>query len=90
MKRVFGIFIMLLCFGFGCTEEAPDTLLVKDRNIIDSVYLEIVGGLKPELDSLCELNFDQRVAGLVDSILQERQKEIKEQIRRLQEIKRNN
>jgi len=74
---------------FSCTEEAPETLLVQDRNLIDSMYLKIVGGLKPEMDSLCELNFDKRVAGLVDSILQERQEEIEEQVRRLQEIKRD-
>ncbi|MGK0362995.1 MAG: hypothetical protein ACI85O_000034 [Saprospiraceae bacterium] len=87
MKFFYCIFTSLLFFS--CTEEAPETLLVQDRNLIDSLYLKEVSKLKPELDSLCELNFDKRVAGLVDSILQERQEEIEEQVRRLQEIKRN-
>jgi len=86
MKLFYCIFISLLFFS--CTEEAPTTLLVKDRNLIDSLYLKEVGELKPEFDSLCELNFDKRVAELVDSILQERQEEIEEQVRRLQEIKK--
>jgi len=77
------------CLFLSCTEEAPETLLVQDRNLIDSLYLKQVSELKPELDSLCDLNFDKRVAGLVDSILRERQEEIEEQVRRLQEIKRN-
>ena len=88
MKFLYGILIIFLCFS--CTEEAPTTLLVQDRNLIDSLYIKEVGELKPEMDSLCELNFDKRVAGLVDSILIERQEEIEEQVRRLQEIKRNN
>lgn len=88
MRFLFYIFITTLCLS--CTEEAPQTLLVQDRNLIDSLYLKEVGELKPEIDSLCELNFDKRVAGLVDSILIERQGEIEEQVRRLQEIKRNN
>ena len=75
---------------FSCTEEAPETLLVQDRNLIDSVYLKKVEEIKPEMDSLCELNFDKRVSELVDSILIERQGEIEEQVRRLQELKRNN
>ena len=87
MKFFYCVFISLLFFS--CTEEAPETLLVQDRNLIDSLYLKEVSKLKPEMDSLCELNFDERVASLVDSILQERQQEIEEQVRRLQEIKRN-
>lgn len=74
----------------SCTEEAPETLLVQDRNLIDSLYLKRVGELKPEMDSLCKLNFDKRVTSLVDSILIERQAEIDEQVRRLEAIKKNN
>lgn len=88
MKFLYCSFLMLLFFS--CTEEAPETLLVQDRNLIDSVYLKKVEEIKPEMDSLCELNFDKRVSELVDSILIERQGEIEEQVRRLQELKRNN
>ena len=87
MKYFYSIFIILLFFS--CTEEAPTTLLVKDRNLIDSLYLKEIGLLKPEFDSLCTLNFDKQVASLVDSILRERQEEIEEQVRRLEKIKRN-
>lgn len=87
MKFFYCIFIISLLWS--CTEEAPETLLVEDRNLIDSLYLKKLTVLKPEMDSLCELNFDKRVASLVDSILIERQQEIEEQVRRLQEIKKN-
>lgn len=87
MKFLYSIFIVSLLAS--CTEEAPATLLVQDRNLIDSLYLKEITKLKPEMDSLCTLNFDRRVASLVDSILQERQAEIEEQVRRLQEIKKD-
>jgi len=85
MKSLLGIFCLI--FLVSCTEEAPLTLSADDRKLIDSLYIKQVNELKPEIDSLCELNFDKRVANLVDSILQERQVEIEEQVRRLQEIK---
>lgn len=78
---------MCLMFLASCTEEAPSTLLSEDKKLIDSLYLKTINEIKPEIDSLCELNFDKRVSNLVDSILLERQGEIEEQVRRLQEIK---
>jgi len=39
--------------------------------------------LKIEIDSLCELDFDKKVAETVDSIMQQRLEEIRKQMRRI-------
>lgn len=67
----------------NCTEPPPPTLMSADRKIVDSLYRDSINTLKIEIDSLCELNFDNNVALTVDSIMQERLEEIRKQMRRI-------
>ncbi len=83
MKAFGGIFILLISLQFfscsGCAKQAP-RLRSPERKIVDSLYKKQVGILKPELDSLCNLGFKERVDYAVDSImdirLQERKKRL--------------
>lgn len=59
----------------GCTEEPPPTLLGKDRELIDTLYLQEVQVLRPQLDSLCEAIFEEEVARSVDSMVAIRRQE---------------
>jgi len=82
MNLLFGGLISLL-FLANCTEPPPPTLMSADRKIIDSIYRDSINVLKIEIDSLCELDFDKKVAETVDSIMQQRLEEIRKQMRRI-------
>jgi len=52
----------------GCATQAP-RIRSADRKIIDSLYKMEVELLKLELDSICNLSFDERLSYTVDSIM---------------------
>ncbi len=63
------LLLAVLSFLGACAEEAPVSLDQEARVLIDTMYIQEVRVLRPELDSLCELEFEDRVAELVDSLL---------------------
>ena len=72
MKFFLGIFFSLFIMQFfacsGCATQAP-RIRSADRKIIDSLYKMEVELLKLELDSICNLSFDERLSYTVDSIM---------------------
>ena len=70
-------------FNTACTPDPPPTLNYKDRQLVDSLFRMQVDSLKPLMDSLCDLRFDSAVQHTVDSIMQERQSEIKKYLERI-------
>lgn len=77
------VFLLALVWLISCTEPPPPTLSSADRKIADSIYRDSINYLKPLIDSLCELNFDQQVQATVDSIMEERLEEIRKQMERI-------
>jgi len=65
---VFFLFIMQFFACSGCEQQAP-RIRSADRKIIDSLYKMEVETLKLELDSICNLSFDERLKYTVDSIM---------------------
>ena len=81
---------ILLLAGFlftlnACTDPPPPSLNAKDRELIDSLFRLEIKVLKPELDSLCDATFDQRVQVAVDSMLIVRRAEIERQLQRIRQ-----
>jgi len=52
----------------GCETQAP-RLRSADRKIVDSLYKMKIEILKPEMDSICNSSFDERLKHTVDSIM---------------------
>ncbi len=65
---VFFLFSMQFFACSGCATQAP-RIRSADRKIIDSLYKMEVEILKLEMDSLCNLSFDERLKYTVDSIM---------------------
>lgn len=77
------IFLLGSVFLFsqiGCVEE-PIELGRKEKAMVDTLVVRQTKLLRPELDSLCDLNFDARVQAAADSILMVRVKEIEKIIK---------
>jgi hypothetical protein len=72
MRCFWGIFLFLFimqCVACsGCAKQAP-RIRSADRKIIDSLYKMEVEVLQVEMDSLCNLSFEERLAYTVDSIM---------------------
>lgn len=74
---------IILCFSLflilpaACDIEAPELPLTKEeKKMIDSIYIAEKKILRKELDSLCDLRFNDFVDHAVDSIIKDRRKEI--------------
>ena len=70
--------LLLFCLLAACsTEEEPVNIqfTVEERQRIDELVINELKTLRPEMDSLCRMSFDDRVAVAVDSIIQERLEE---------------
>jgi hypothetical protein len=78
-----GFGMIALLFLASCTEPPPPSLSSKDRKFADSLYRDSINFLKPVIDSICELNFDENVQATVDSIMAERLEEIRKQMERI-------
>lgn len=61
-----GLFVLLL--STGCEQEKQGYTL-KERILISRMVQDSVVLLYPEVDSLCELHFSERVDKMVDSLL---------------------
>lgn len=72
--RLFALFALGLLLQ-ACGEPPPIKLKPDEIRWVDTLFLREIEDLKPELDSLCEMNFDERVAQAVDSIVKVRKLE---------------
>ncbi len=59
----------------SCTEEPPPYLSAKDRELIDTLYVRQLRIVRPQLDSLCEAIYEEKVQRSVDSMLEIRRTE---------------
>ncbi len=85
-SALFPVWASMILFGItSCTEDPPPTLYYQDREIIDSLFLDTVGVLRPRLDSLCETRQDSMVAYLTDSLLEARMRVINEYLKSIDE-----
>lgn len=75
--------MVALLFLASCTEPPPPSLNSADRKVADSIYRDSINYLKPLIDSLCELNFEENVQATVDSIMAQRLEEIRKQMERI-------
>lgn len=53
----------------ACSEPPPLKLTLQQRDMVDTIYLQKVQTLGPQLDSLCLVNREIRLKNAVDSIL---------------------
>jgi hypothetical protein len=89
--KIFSLSVVLsILLAFGCTEPPTPTLNSKERRLVDSLYKDSIQVLRPFLDSLCDLNFDGDVAFAVDSMMEIRLAEIRKQLARISQLKRQN
>ena len=82
IKAFIGIILgsVLLLNISACEEEkAPTKISYKDRQYADSLYKDTVLVIKVELDSICELGFEDMVTRFRDSIMKERVTEMEAQ-----------
>jgi hypothetical protein len=59
----------------ACSEPPPLKLTLQQRDMVDTIYLQKVQTLGPQLDSLCLVNRETRLKNAVDSILAIRRSE---------------
>ena len=75
MSRFLCICIVLVLGSFGCSGPAPG-LSYEQEILMDSLYLQEVELLQPQMDSLCDVMREESFRSLVDSISQQRLREI--------------
>ncbi len=85
MKNHFTNFNLLCClllmlFSFPSCEEPPYELGPSDYRMLDTLVQKEKVLLKEDLDSLCDLRYEQLVAHAKDSIMKVRQQEIKNKL----------
>lgn len=59
----------------ACSEDTPTQLSTAQLQTLDSLITERVPGIRDEMDSLCAVQFDNRLQQLVDSLLNARRLE---------------
>lgn len=64
-----------LLLVIACEERPLPSLTYRQRELADTVYLERIGVLRPQLDSLCDARFDSLVQVAVDSLIRVRRTE---------------
>ncbi len=76
LQIAFATFTLSLLTACGERQEEPlPELTYRQREIVDTLYMEYVTGMRPVLDSICEAQFEDRVARAVDSLLRVRRAE---------------
>lgn len=61
--------------GFACEEQPPPSLTSTQREMIDTLYLQKIEGIRTRLDSICDADFAVNVQKAVDSLLLVRKEE---------------
>jgi hypothetical protein len=78
MTRTLTVCLLVLT-GSGlfvaCEEPPPLRLTSRQRERVDSLYVDAVKGLNQEMDSLCSLRYETELPLMVDSLVQVRRSE---------------
>lgn len=70
------LILLLLAMGLAaCSEPPPLRLTAKQREVVDSMYVDSVKLLNDEMDRLCSIRFVQELPLLVDSLIEVRLEE---------------
>lgn len=56
----------------ACSEPPPLRLTAKQRELVDSMYIDSVKLLNEEMETLCSVRFVKELPALVDSIIEVR------------------
>jgi hypothetical protein len=77
MKRPLSLLFLLLLLAAGCGSDEPVRvrLTPAQTDTYRAMAEEVIDSLRPALDSVCEANFERRVALATDSIVQRRLEE---------------
>ena len=79
--------IILFCLCIialsACGEDTPLTLSWEEKSLVDSLYKDEIGRIRPQLDSLCDSRFDSLVTFYKDSLWIDRIQEINRQLERI-------
>lgn len=90
MKIIIGLFgLVCLFFLLACEEEKANVkikLSYSERRVVDTLYNEAIQSISANLDSLCDVNYEENVQLMTDSILQMRRLD-EERLRRKIPIK---
>jgi hypothetical protein len=71
MIRNLLIYFLLLLVGLtSCSEPPPLRLTSRQRERVDSLYVDSVKVLNREMDSLCDVRFETELSEMVDSLIQ--------------------
>ncbi len=71
----FAIGLVLFFLIAGCKESPPPAFTSRQREWMDTLYLERVSGLRERLDSTCDANYSQLLQHAVDSLIRVRKEE---------------
>jgi len=78
MTRILTVCLLVL-IGSGlfvaCEEPPPLRLTSRQRERVDSLYVNAVKALNEEMDSICTLRYETELPQLVDSLVQVRRSE---------------
>jgi len=69
------IALIMLIGLIACSEPPPLRLTSKQREVVDSMYVDSVKVLNETMEDLCSIRFTQELPGLIDSIIEVRLKE---------------
>jgi hypothetical protein len=69
------LMLLLGYLGFACQELPPPAMTSSQRELADTLYLQKVSVLRPQLDSTCDADFDRMVALAIDSLIRVRKAE---------------
>ena len=72
--------LIVLLISFSSCEEPPYELGPSDYKMLDTLVRKEIVLMKGDLDSLCELRYDNLVANAKDSIMKIRKQEIKDKL----------
>lgn len=67
--------LILFFFIAGCKEPPPPAFTSRQRELMDTLYLARVSGLRERLDSVCDTNYNQLLQQAVDSLIRVRKEE---------------
>lgn len=69
------LLFLIALFAPSCDSGPPPAFTTAQRELMDTIYLQKVSILRPQLDSSCEANFSINVQKAVDSLIKVRKEE---------------
>ena len=75
MRNLLICFLFLLVGFTSCSEPPPLRLTSRQKERVDSLYVDSVKVLNREMDSLCDVRFETELSQMIDSLIQLRLQE---------------